>query len=65
MSQCTEILKYLQSGRKVTPLMALGRWGCFRLAGRILELRDRGHTIRTDIVEVGRKRIATYALDHS
>ena len=62
MSQCTELLKYLESGRSVTPLMALDRWGCFRTAARIKELRKRGHKIRTSIVELGKKRFAAYSL---
>lgn len=61
-SQCASILKCLQSGRSVTPLTALDRWGCFRLAARIRDLKDRGHRIETHIINVGRKKVAAYLL---
>lgn len=45
MTQCDHILKHLKTGRGITPLAALERWGCFRLAARIAELKRQGHTI--------------------
>lgn len=64
-SQASEILKHLQSGRPLTPLEALERFGCFRLSGRILELRQAGHKISTEIVEYKGKRFAEYSLEKS
>ena len=46
-SQKDLILKALKSGHRVTPIDALNRYGCFRLAARIAELRAAGHDIRT------------------
>lgn len=62
-SQCADILKHLQSGRAITPLEALEKFGCFRLGGRIYELKKQGHNIRTDIVEKNGKRFASYSLE--
>jgi hypothetical protein len=65
MSQCQAILKYLQTGRSITPYAALDRWGVFRLAARIRELRNRGHKIDTHIISVGRKKVAAYLLERA
>ena len=46
-SQKDLILKALKSGHRVTPIDALNRYGCFRLAARIAELRSEGHDIQT------------------
>lgn len=62
MSQSTEILSHLQSGHALTPLDALRMFGCFRLSGRILDLRSAGHDIVTDMVEVNGKHVASYRL---
>mgnify|MGYP003645073379 CR=1 FL=1 len=45
MSHKEEVLKYLQSGKKLTPLEALNYFGCFRLGARICELREAGYQI--------------------
>ncbi len=52
MSQCDAILQHLKAGRLVDGMTALHKFGCFRLAARILELRQRGHKIQS-------KRITT------
>ena len=65
MSQSTAILKYLQTGRSFTPLMALDRWGVFRLAARVRDLRAAGHRIETHIVKRGKTRYAAYLLDRA
>ena len=64
-SQCDDILKHLQSGRAITPLEALEKFGCFRLGGRIYDLKKLGHDIRTDIVKKNGKRFASYSLEKS
>lgn len=61
-SQRLEILKHLQKGRSVTPLEALEKWGCFRLSGRIIELRKAGHNIVTEVEEKNGKRYARYKM---
>jgi len=45
ISQRKQILEALEQGRKITSLDALGEWGCFRLAPRIMELRREGYDI--------------------
>ena len=59
-SQSNLILRALRQGEEVTALDALGRWGCFRLAARVQELRLAGHPILTETRLVNGKRIARY-----
>ncbi len=49
MSQRDHILKYLQSGKPITPLKAQAEFGAFRLAAIIHKLRDEGYTIDTSM----------------
>ena len=44
-SQKTIILELLESGIKVTPMMALNRCGCFRLSAIIHSIKADGHKI--------------------
>ena len=61
MSQCEQILGMLKSG-PVTAMDALQKAGCFRLAARIADLRQAGHHIETETIEVNGKHIAQYIL---
>ncbi len=61
MSQTEKILSHLKR-RPLTPLQALEHYGCFRLAARISDLRNKGHRITTEIIERNGKRIARYRL---
>ena len=61
MSQSTQILDMLKRG-PVTALDALQQAGCFRLAARIADLRQQGHHIETETIEVNGKHIAQYQL---
>lgn len=66
MSQCDTILGWLKLGRCISSLDALHRFGCFRLAARIAELRERGYSIDSSIVETRTgKRLAVYKLHTS
>jgi len=60
-SQNKCIIAHLKN-KPITPLEALNRYGCFRLGARIYELRNRGHKIKTEMVEVRGKRVAKYWL---
>lgn len=62
MSQEDEILKHLRSGRSITPLEALSRYDCLRLAARINDLRAQygPDSIMTEIIKKGGKRFARY-----
>jgi hypothetical protein len=62
MSQRTDVLAYLKTGRSLTPRVALDRWGIMRLAARVKELRYQGLKIDTHLVSFGRKRYASYLL---
>ena len=42
MSQCEDIKAHLQAGYSLTALEALQRFGCFRLAARIADLKKEG-----------------------
>jgi hypothetical protein len=61
-SQCEQILKYLKTGKAITPLEALEKFGCFRLAARIDELRKRGYSINTHKLKVGKKLVGSYRM---
>ena len=62
-SQANEILAWLKTGKSISPLEALERFGCFRLGGRIYDLKKLGHPIITTIVERNGKRFASYSLE--
>lgn len=62
MKQTSEILIHLIDHEKITPMEALNKYGCFRLASRINDLRREGHDIKTKMVESNGKRFAEYSL---
>ena len=63
MSQEQMILSALRKGRKLTPLDALAEFNCFRLGGRIFNLRQQGWNIKTDMVSSSSgKTFAQYRL---
>lgn len=62
MSQTDKILKHLKTGKTLTPLAALEKYGCFRLAARIEELRKAGHKIETRRINRKGKSYAGYKL---
>lgn len=61
-SQLSRIKEHLLKGCGISPLFALNKFGCFRLAARISDLRDEGMTIKTEMVEYDSKRFARYTL---
>lgn len=64
-SQNEMVLKHLQSGRPLTPLEALEKYGIFRLGARCFDLRQQGHEIVTTMVTKNQKRFAEYRLEKS
>jgi hypothetical protein len=61
-SQTACILKGLNNGLKLTPLLALEFYGCLRLGARIYELKRMGHQIETKIITTSSgKRVAQYS----
>lgn len=64
MSQNQQIANYLNKGRKLTPIDALNKFGCFRLAARISDLRNQGLNIKTNIIKLkNNKQVAQYWLN--
>ena len=64
MSQNDRILDWLQKGKTLTPLEALNRFDCFRLAARINDLRAEGYPIHSEIVRYKDSRYARYWLGY-
>lgn len=63
MSQTTQIRNYLNKGRSLTPLQALDKFNCFRLAARIADLRNEGMNIKTTNLKLkSGKTVAKYHL---
>jgi len=65
-TQCNQLLERLKRG-PITPLEALNELGIMRLGGRIYDLRQAGHQIDKEMVEVstrngGRAHVARYML---
>ena len=63
-TKADKILEYLRSGNKLTPLEALGRFGCLRLDARIYDLKTIHHInidMRLIETETG-KHVAQYSI---
>ena len=65
-SQSERILHALQSGDRLTPMQAIQRFGCMRLAARIWDLKRDGHDIQERLVAVdtrdGTTEVAEYSM---
>jgi hypothetical protein len=61
-TQCEKILAYMKKGRTLTPLQALRKFNCLRLAGRIDELKRDGYMIKSRKIAIRGKRVARYLL---
>ncbi len=60
-SQNQKILAALKNGRKLTPIDALNDFGCFRLGGRIYDLKKDGVPIEDEWYETPTgKRVKRY-----
>ena len=62
VSQNDAVLAWLKAGHSLTPLEALERFRCLRLAARVADLRLAGYRIETTIRRQGRKFHAEYQL---
>jgi len=62
MSQKDEIKAYLLSGKSLTSLETLYRFGSNRLAARIKELKKEGMNIESTFIEVNKKWVVRYNL---
>ncbi len=61
-TQKQQIKDYLSKGKKITPIQALNKFGCFRLAARISDLRKEGLNIATKNVTKDGKTFASYSV---
>ena len=61
-TQLDQILFALQMGDELTPMGALNRFGCFRLAAQVFKLKEAGHNIQTTMKTVNGHSFASYKL---
>lgn len=61
--QKDQVIDYLATGKPLTPLVALHRYGILRLGARIWELREDGHKIKSSLVNRRGKTVAEYRLE--
>jgi hypothetical protein len=63
-SQSLKILAHLKTGKTLTPIQALNKWGCFRLAARIHNLKSMGYRIvsTTKTNPKTKKKYASYSI---
>ena len=62
-AQNDQIRMYLETGKSLTPMDALVRFNCFRLAARIKDLRDEGVAINSELVHKDGKKYSRYFMD--
>ena len=61
LKQTEEIKQYLDAGNSITAIEALNKFGCFRLASRIHDLKTEGYVIdKIMITGENNKRYAQY-----
>jgi hypothetical protein len=60
-SQTERILDYMLQGHSITPLEALDRFKCNRLAARISEIKARGYLVYSEFVTTNtEKKVKQY-----
>lgn len=64
LTKTDKVRLHLESGRAITPMLALVMYGSFSLGDIISNLRRRGYLIQTDIVSYGPtgSKFAKYSL---
>ena len=61
-TQKEQIKKYLLSRKTITPIQALNKFGCFRLAAVIYKLKNEGLKIVTEMEYNKNKQFARYRI---
>lgn len=61
-TQKQQIKEYLTKGKKITPLEALNKFGCFRLAAVVYNLKAEGLKIKSENVTKQGKKFASYSV---
>lgn len=65
-TQKAQVKAWLEDGKSITPIEALNRWGCFRLAAVINRLRNDGMDIVTEkYLTPSGKYVARYSLNNA
>jgi hypothetical protein len=64
--QARRVLRHLEKNQSITPLEALGVYGIFRLAARVLEIRKQGFDVKTHYkTDDNGKQYAAYQLQRA
>jgi hypothetical protein len=58
-----KVLQHLRSGKRITAYEAVQRYGIYRLAARISDLRKAGHDIKSEDVRDGSRHWAVYWME--
>ncbi len=62
-SQNKQILSALENGQRLTAIDILYQFQSLRASGRIFDLRQQGHDIKTQMISLGNgKRVAQYSM---
>lgn len=60
-TQTLLILDYLRCGFRLSPILALNLFGCFRLSARIYDIKKMGYIVKKSVItENNGKRFAEY-----
>ena len=60
-SQTDRILEWMLEGHTITPLEALEKYGCSRLAARIADIRQKGYLVYSEFVTApSGKKVKSY-----
>ena len=51
MSQETDILNFMKEGNAINPMIALNKFGCFRLSARIMDLKKKDIKVISEMVD--------------
>ena len=67
MSQTTDIIKRIRDKGSITTKEAADEFGCYRLSGRIYDMRKAGINVQSEMVTVPRRdgtltRVARYTI---
>ena len=57
------VLRHLRSGKRITAYEAVQRYGIYRLAARVNELRRMGHAVKSTEVRDGSRHWAVYWME--
>ncbi len=62
-TQLNTLRDHLKAGKSISPLQALNKFGIYRLASRINELRNEGMDIKTEIINEHPIKYAKYSYE--